>query len=48
MKALHLAEIVRQKAYPNRWGARVPLEYEWNLQLLQALLAEYKEREIVD
>ena len=30
-----LNRLVREKGYPNRWGAKIPIQPNWNLQLFQ-------------
>ena len=47
IRALHRAEI-DSTSYPNRWGARVPTESNWNLPLLQSLLQDYEDSEVVE
>ena len=39
---------VLQKGYPNRWGAKVPVESAWNLGLFSQLLQDYEDREVVE
>ena len=39
---------VRKQGYPNRWGAKIPVESKWNLELFSELLQEYPDREVVD
>ena len=39
---------VRQKGYPNRWGAKIPIKPNWNLKLLEQLLEGYPDRDIVE
>ena len=43
-----LHNMVRQKGYPNRWGARIPITTEWNIDLLHNLLEGYHDREITE
>ena len=38
---------VLQGGYPNRWGARIPVQSTWNLELLAGLLTDYDDKEIV-
>ena len=37
-----------QEGYPNAWGARIPLETNWNLELLASLLEGYEDKVVVD
>ena len=37
---------VWKKGYPNRWGARIPVQSGWNLELLQSLLQGYTDKDI--
>ena len=39
---------VWEKGYPNRFGARIPVESRWNLELLEELLQGYQDKEIVE
>ena len=39
---------VMKGGYPNRFGARIPVKSNWNLQLLEDLLVDYKDKEIVE
>ena len=34
--------------YPNRWGARIPVKSNWNLELLESLLQDYEDKELVE
>ena len=45
---LMLAHLVRTRGYPNRYGARIPIKSNWNLQKLQQQLQDYHDKEIVD
>ena len=45
---LQLHQEVLEKGYPNRWGAQIPVKTKWNLELLQALLVNYEDREVVE
>ena len=45
---LLLTHMVRQKGYPNRWGAKIPLKPKWNLQRMQQLLQNYEDKEVVE
>ena len=42
-----LCKLVMDKGYPNAWGAKIPVKLNWNLQLLNSLLAKYEDREVV-
>ena len=44
---IHLAELVRQSSYSNRWGAQMQVPSNWNLQLLESPLEDYWDKEIV-
>ena len=39
---------VKQKGYPNRWGAKIPVASQWNLDLLESMLREYEDKEVVE
>ena len=39
---------VIEQGYPNRWGARIPVESTWNLELFEYLLAGYHDAEVVE
>ena len=39
---------VREKGYPNRWGARRQVDSAWNLQALEQLLQDYGDKDIVE
>ena len=39
---------VWKKGYPNRWGARVPVNTKWNLELMQQLLTDNEDSEVVE
>ena len=39
--------IVRRQGYPNRWGARIPIESRWNLEKFTQLLGDYEDKEVV-
>ena len=41
-------EQVFQKGYPNRWGARIPINSRWNLDLMESLLKDYEDKEVVE
>ena len=45
---INLHNRVRREGYPNRWGARIPVESSWNVELLDSLLVEYHNRDIVE
>ena len=47
-KDIALHEEVIKNGYPNRWGARVPVSTKWNLELFEALLSDYKDKEVVE
>ena len=42
-----LANLVRKHGYPNIYGAQIPVESTWNLELLASLLADYHDKELV-
>ena len=46
--AVALNKKVRQLGYPNRWGARIPIKTEWNVELLDNLLQGYPDIEITE
>ena len=39
---------VREKGYPNRWGARIPIHNQWNIELLENLLQDYHDNDIIE
>ena len=39
---------VLELGYPNRWGARKPIQTRWNLELLEELLEDYEDKDIVE
>ena len=39
---------VLEEGYPNRWGARIPIETKWNLDLFEQLLEDYDDKEVVE
>lgn len=45
---LEAAFMVRQGPYPNRWGARVPIQSHWNLEVWKELLRGYHDAEVVE
>ena len=45
---VRLCEQVMWKGYINAWGARIPLETNWNLELLASLLEGYEDKVVVD
>ena len=45
---LRLHQEVMDKGYPNRWGARRPLEPKWNLDRFEELLGDYEDKEVVE
>ena len=47
-KDIQLHNLVLQEGYPNRWGAKKPVESQWNLTLLQSLLEGYHDQEVVE
>ena len=44
---LLVARLVREQGYPNRWGARIPVHSNWNLDTLEQRLQGYQDKEIV-
>ena len=44
---LDLHYLIWEKGYPNRYGAKIPLETKWNLQKMEELLIDYEDREVV-
>ena len=44
--AMH--EAVVKGGYPNRWGARLPVNSRWNLQRFEELLGSYEDIEVVE
>ena len=47
-KDIKLHQEVVRKGYPNRWGARIPVQSNWNLELMDSLLRHYEDMEVVD
>ena len=45
---LWLAHLVMLSGKPNRFGCRIPLNTNWNLQLLESLLQDYPDKGIVE
>ena len=45
--AISTCRTVREKGYPNRWGAKIPIQPQWNLTLFQELLQGYPDKEII-
>ena len=43
-----LAEEVKLKGFPIIYGAQIPVESNWNLDLLKALLVDYHDQEVVE
>ena len=39
---------VIENGYPNRWGARRPVQTKWNLALFKELLEEYEDKEVTE
>ena len=48
MQDILLANHVTQSGVPNRYGCRIPVRSNWNLDLLQSLLQGYEDMEIID
>ena len=44
-KDIALHQQVWNKGYPNRWGAQVPVQSAWNLELFADLLQDYEDKE---
>ena len=42
-----LWDLVTQGGYPNTWGAQIPVQLNWNLELMDSLLMEYEDREVI-
>ena len=42
------ARLVREKGYPNRFGARIPVESNWKLDKFAELLHGYEDKEVVE
>ena len=45
--SLLLAERVMTKGYPNRYGARIPIETKWDLDSMEHMLHKYHDKEVV-
>ena len=39
---------VREKGYPNRWGAKIPIRPNWNIELFHSLLEGYYDIDIIE
>ena len=37
-----------KNGYPNRWGARIPVNTKWNLERFQELLENYEDKDVVE
>ena len=48
MYDIMLAHKVIESGWPNRFGCRIPLHTKWNLQLFDALLMDYEDREVIE
>ena len=42
------ARIVREKGYPNMFGARIPVKTNWNIEKLKQLLEDYEDKEVIE
>ena len=42
------AKMVREKGYPNMFGARIPVKSKWNLTLLEELLQGYEDKQVIE
>ena len=47
-KDLMMARLVREKGYPNMYGARIPVKSTWNIDKLEELLEGYEDKEVVE
>ena len=47
-KDIWLHNQVIRGGYPNRWGAQIPVESKWNLELFSKLLEGYYDRDITE
>ena len=45
---LMIAQLVKKGGYPNRYGARIPIQSKWNLHKLEELLKDYHDKEVVE
>ena len=45
---LQMHQRVLTGGYPNRWGARIPIDTKWNLKLFAQLLDAYEDKEVVE
>ena len=45
---VQLCHEVMTRGYPNAWGAQIPLDTKWNLELLDSLLINYHDRQEVE
>ena len=45
---LRIHHEVKEKGYPNRWGAKIPVKSAWNVQLFRSLLINYEDKEVVE
>ena len=47
-KELNIIDAVLQGGYPNRYGARIPVHDNWNLNLMWDLLTGYEDQEVCE
>ena len=45
---IHKHHQVIEKGYPNRWGARIPVDSKWDLHEFEKLLGNYEDKEVVE
>ena len=44
---LMIAKMVREKGYPNMFGAKIPIKTQWNTDKLEQLLSHYHDKEVI-
>ena len=47
-KDIQIHHLVKEKGYPNRWGAQVEVQSRWNLGRFTELLQDYEDKEVVE
>ena len=48
IEGILLANMVMNSGVHNRWGCRIPVKSNWNVNLFDSLLSEYHDREILE
>ena len=42
------ARVVRQTGYPNMYGAKIPVQLNWNIEKMEELLQDYQDKEVIE